>query len=62
MGKHTLGTVEGAVLRALSEGTVEERGEGGLAGGATESVVHPDKLLERLATVESITVSKDVQE
>jgi hypothetical protein len=58
--KHTLRAVEGAVLRALGEGTVEERGESGLAGGVAESIVHPDKLLERLTTVESIIVSKDV--
>lgn len=60
IGKHTLRAVEGAVLGALGEGPVEERGEGGLLGVA-ESVVLPDKLLEGLATVESITVSKDVR-
>ena len=57
--KHTLGAVEGAVLRALGEGTVEERGESSFLGVA-ESIVHPDKLLEGLATVEGIIVSKDV--
>lgn len=60
VAKHTLGAVEGAVLRALGEGTVEERGECGLLGVA-ESVVLPNKLLQRLATVESIKVSKDVR-
>ena len=58
--KHTLGAIEGAVLRALGESTVEERGEGGLAGGVAESIVHPDKLLEGLATVGGIIVSNDV--
>ena len=58
--KHTLGAVEGAILRTLGEGTVEERGEGGLLGVA-EGVVLPDKLLERLTTIESITVSKYVR-
>lgn len=58
--RHTLGAVEGAILRTLGEGTVEERGEGGLLGVA-ESVVLPDELFERLATVKSITVSKCVR-
>jgi hypothetical protein len=59
IGTHTLGAVEGAVLRALGEGTVEERGEGSLLGVA-ESIVLPDELLEGLATVESIIISKGV--
>ena len=59
IGKHTLGTVEGAILRALGEGTVEEVVEVGICGLA-ESIVLANKHLEGLTTVESITVSKDV--
>ena len=60
LGTRTLGAGEDTRLGALGEGTVEERGERGLLGVA-ESVVLPNKLLQRLATVESIKVSKDVR-
>jgi len=59
--RHTLGALEGAVLRALGEGTVEERVECGLLDVA-DSIVLGDKLLEGLAAVGSIIVSKDVPE
>lgn len=57
IGEHTLGAVEGAVLRALGEGTVEERGESGLLR-VTESIVHPDELLEALATSQEYQSAK----
>ena len=49
--EHTLGTGEGAVLRALGESTVEEGVEGGIHDIA-EVVVHLDILLEGLATID----------
>jgi hypothetical protein len=58
VGEHTLGAVEGTVLRALSEGTVEQRVESGFLDVA-ENIVLGDKHLEGLATVASIIVSKD---
>jgi hypothetical protein len=51
MGGHTLRASEGAVLRALGEGLVEVRGEGGIRNSAEGIVLH-DELLEHLATVE----------
>jgi hypothetical protein len=61
VGEHTLRTVEGAVLRALGKGTVEERVEGRILDVA-ENIVLGDKQLESLATVRSIMVSKDIPE
>ena len=60
-GEHTLRAVEGAVLRSLGKGTVEERVEGRVLDVA-ENIVLGDKQLESLATVQSIIVSKDVPE